>query len=440
MLTVVCTHVNAQTQVISGTVTAGNKPLSGVIVSDKNSNQTTLTNSKGVFMLTLKLSDAHNNKQKSVLLFKHPQYKERAIPVILNEKARNIGSAGLGQMVIDIDLLRDDVYGDQGGKYADSDAGANANANANGGINSNNQDTKIKGIEEVIINAGYYKVKDKERTGSIAKVSAKDIENQSVTNVLSAAQGRMAGVSITQNSGVPGGGFDIQIRGKNSLRREGNEPLYIIDGVPLSAETPSLYAVTILPSASINPLNAINPNDIESFEILKDADATAIYGSRGANGVIIVTTKKGRKGRTELKLNTAYSLSRVVNHMEMMNTEQYLNMRRQGYANDGVTTIPASAYDLKAWDQNQYTDWQKTLIGNTADASVVQLSLSGGAENSSYLISYGHQEQSTVFPADFKYKTNNLTGNFTFRSPDKKLEANMNNTFSFQKIMFRMMI
>lgn len=432
MLTVVCTHVNAQTQVISGTVTAGNKPLSGVTVSEKNSNQTTLTNSKGVFMLTLKMSNRSNNKQKPVLLFKHPQYKERAIPVILDEKDSdsNTDSAGLGQMVIDVDLLRDDVDGDSHGKHGDADS----DSSANDSIDRNaDQDTKIKGIEEVIINAGYYKVKDKERTGSIAKVSAKDIENQPVTNVLSAAQGRMAGVSITQNSGVPGGGFDIQIRGKNSLRKEGNEPLYIVDGVPLSAETPSLYAVTIMPSASINPLNAINPNDIESFEILKDADATAIYGSRGANGVVIVTTKKGRKGRTELKLNTAYSLSKVANHMEMMNTQQYLNMRREGYANDGVTTIPASAYDLKAWDQNRYTDWQKTLIGNTADASVVQLSLSGGAENSSYLISYGHQEQSTVFPADFKYKTNNLTGNFTFRSPDKKLEANMNNTFSFQK-------
>lgn len=158
---------------------------------------------------------------------------------------------------------------------------------------------KVSHIEEVVLNAGYYKVKDKERTGSIAKVSAKDIENQPITNVLSAAQGRISGVSITQNTGTPGGGFDIQIRGKNSIRREGNEPLYIIDGVPQASETPSLYSNKILPWSSINPLNAINPNDIESFEISKDADATAIYGSRGANGVIIVTTK-----REERKIGT----------------------------------------------------------------------------------------------------------------------------------------
>ncbi|WP_435522746.1 TonB-dependent receptor plug domain-containing protein [Chryseobacterium indoltheticum] len=92
--------------------------------------------------------------------------------------------------------------------------------------------------------------------------------------------------------------FDIQIRGKNSLRKAGNEPLYIIDGVPLSAETPSLYAVTILPSASINPLNAINPNDIESFEILKDADATAICGSQGARrGCNCDNQKEGKAER-----------------------------------------------------------------------------------------------------------------------------------------------
>lgn len=220
---------------------------------------------------------------------------------------------------------------------------------------------KVSHIEEVVLNAGYYKVKDKERTGSIAKVSAKDIENQPVSNVLSAAQGRMSGVSITQNTGTPGGGFEIQIRGKNSIRREGNEPLYIIDGVPQASETPSLYSNKILPWSSINPLNAINPNVIESFEILKDADATAIYGSRGANGVIIVTTKRGKKGRSELKLNTSYSLSRITRPMEMMNTEQYISMRRHAFQNDNVA-YPATMYDINGtWDQSRYTD-RKSVV------------------------------------------------------------------------------
>ncbi|WNI34770.1 SusC/RagA family TonB-linked outer membrane protein [Chryseobacterium sp. SG20098] len=292
---------------------------------------------------------------------------------------------------------------------------------------------KVSSIEEVLLNAGYYKVKDKERTGSIAKVSAKDIENQPVTNVLSAAQVRMSGVSITQNTGTPGGGFDIQIRGKNSIRREGNEPLYIIDGVPQASETPSLYSNKILPWSSINPLNAINPNDIESFEILKDADATAIYGSRGANGVIIVTTKRGNKGRSELKLNTSYSLSRITRSMEMMNTEQYISMRRQAFQNDNVA-YPATMYDINGtWDQMRYTNWQKELIGNMADAYGVQLSMNGGGENFSYQISYGHNEQTSVLPADFRYKTNNINANFSYLTPDRRIEFSLVNTFSFQQ-------
>ena len=155
----------------------------------------------------------------------------------------------------------------------------------------------ITTLSEVTVNAGYYTVKDRERTGSIARVRSKELENQPVSNALSSVQGRMAGVNITQGSGVPGGGYNIQIRGVNSLRRAGNYPMYIIDGVPVSAETPSTLGGTIQPYAEINPLNAITPNDIESIEILKDADATAIYGSRGANGGDIGYHKKRESGQ-----------------------------------------------------------------------------------------------------------------------------------------------
>ncbi|KQK26082.1 SusC/RagA family TonB-linked outer membrane protein [Chryseobacterium aquaticum] len=377
-----------QMRVITGTVkdNTNNKPISGVSIFQEGSDAVATTNSSGIYSVQV-------SGENPVLVFKHSDYPDRKI--------------SLGDRVaVDVSL----------GKESDKGSG------------SENE----KAIEEVVLNAGYYKVRDKERTGSIAKVSAKYIENQPVTNVLASAQGRMSGVSITQNSGTPGGGFDIQIRGKNSIRREGNEPLYIIDGIPIISETPSVYSAAILPYSSISPLNAINPNDIESFEVLKDADATAIYGSRGANGVIIVTTKKGKKGRSELKLNTSYSISSVANRLKMMNTSEYLGMRRQAFQNDGITAIPAIAYDLNTWSQENYTDWQRELIGNRSDASVVQLSLSGGSDNTSYLISYGHQEQSTVYPAGFQYKTNNLTGNFSYRSPDRKLEVNLTNTVSFQ--------
>ncbi|WP_292008912.1 SusC/RagA family TonB-linked outer membrane protein [Chryseobacterium sp.] len=292
---------------------------------------------------------------------------------------------------------------------------------------------KVSSIEEVVLNAGYYKVKDREFTGSIAKVSAKDIENQPVSNVLSAVQGRVSGVNITQNSGVPGGGFDIQIRGKNSLRREGNDPMYIVDGVVISSENPSRYSSSIMPYSSISPLNSINPNDIENIEILKDADATAIYGSRGANGVVLITTKKGKKGRTQLSINTSYALSRAASKMKMMNTEEYISMRKEAYANDGITTYPATAYDVNgAWNQSRYTDWQKALIGNTAETVSTQVSVSGGSEGTSFLISGSHQEQTTVFPASFRYKTNNITSSISHQSKDRKFTANLSNLISFQ--------
>lgn len=293
----------------------------------------------------------------------------------------------------------------------------------------------ITTLSEVIVNAGYYTVKDQLRTGSIARVTAKEIENQPVSNALSALQGRMAGINITQGSGAAGGGYEIQIRGTNSLRRVGNYPMYIIDGVPVSPETASnSISASILPNTEINPLNAINPNDIESIEILKDADATAIYGSRGANGVILVTTKKGRTGRkTALSVNTGYGLSRVAGKMEMMDTLQYLEMRRQAYANDGITDYPANAYDINGtWDQTRYTDWQDELIGRTAVNSNVQLSLSGGSENTSFLASASHNEQTTVFGRDFKYKTNNLSLNLNHRSADNRFIFNVSGLFSEQ--------
>ena len=135
----------------------------------------------------------------------------------------------------------------------------------------------ITTLQEVRVNAGYYSVKESERTGSIAKITAKEIEKQPVNNPLAAMQGRMTGVNIIQATGTPGGGFDIQIRGINSIRTEGNAPLYIVDGVPYSSQSlGSVMTSGSILAGTVSPLNNINPSDIESIEVLKDADATAI--------------------------------------------------------------------------------------------------------------------------------------------------------------------
>lgn len=292
----------------------------------------------------------------------------------------------------------------------------------------------ITTIDEVIINAGYYSVKDRERTGSIARVTADEIKNQPVSNVLAAVQGRMAGVSITQNSGLPGSGYKIQIRGINSLRRTGNYPMYIIDGMPISAETPSSVSGTIIPYGEIDPLSAINPNDIENIEILKDADATAIYGSRGANGVILITTKNGKTGqKPSFSITTGYGLGQVASKMELLNTEQYIGMRRQAFENDGISSYPANAYDINGtWDETRYTDWQKELIGETAINSSIQLSVGAGNKNTGFLISGSHNEQTTVFAKDFRYKTNNLSGSLNHRSDNNRFTLNASGLFSAQ--------
>lgn len=378
MLTTLSINTKAQKRTISGTVTSSNKPLSGVSISQKGTDQVTTTSENGTYHLEV-------TAENPILLYRHPEYVEEKF-------------SATNQIVVNISLKE-----------------------------------KVRGIEEVILNAGYYKVNDKERTGNIAKVSAKDIENQAINNVLSAAQGRMAGVSIVQNSGMPGGGYDIQIRGKNSLRSAGNVPFYIVDGVPVGGEMTSQFSAQILPANSINPLNSINPNDIESIEVLKDADATAIYGSRGANGVILITTKKGKSGKLSLNFGTFYSVSSVINKLKMMDTADYIHMRKTAYQNDGIVNYPPNAYDINGvWDLNRNTDWGKVLIGNTSDAFNSNLSLSGGNERTSFLVSYGHSEQSTVFSPEYKYKTDHLSSSLKHSSSDNRLQLNVSNRFSMQ--------
>lgn len=288
-------------------------------------------------------------------------------------------------------------------------------------------------LQEVTVNAGYYSVKESERTGSIAKVTAKDIEKQPVTNVLAIMQGRMAGVNITQDSGVPGGGFNIQIRGQNSLRLEGNAPLYVIDGVPYSAETIGYNQTSAGTPATTSPLNSINPSDIESIEVLKDADATAIYGSRGANGVVLITTKKGKEGKTKVTVNASTAVGTVTRFIDLMGTQQYLAMRRQAFTNDGITTYPDNAYDVNGtWDQTRDTNWQKELIGGTAQITNLQSTVSGGSATTQFLLSGNYRNETTVFPGDFRYKKGAVHFSLNHLSENKKFRTTFSGGYTTQ--------
>ncbi|MFW0737136.1 SusC/RagA family TonB-linked outer membrane protein [Flavobacterium sp. T12S277] len=353
-------------QKITGTVTDAAGPLPSVTVIVKGTAMATLTDEKGNFSIMASSSD--------LLVFSFIGYTTREI-LIENHTS------------LKVQLFEDSTQ-----------------------------------LKEVTINAGYYSVKEKERTGNIVKIKAADIEKQPVNNPLAAMQGRMSGVNITQSTGLPGGAFDIQIRGRNSIRTEGNAPLYIIDGVPYASQSVMTTGLSggIMPGTT-SPLNSINPSDIESIEVLKDADATAIYGSRGANGVVLITTKKGKAGATRFTIGSATTLGVVTRRVNLMNTQQYIAMRDEAFANDGITQYPQWEYDVNGtWDRNGYTDWQDKLIGGTAQINTLQGSVSGGTTKTQFLLSGAFRDETTVFPGSSKYKKGSVHSSITHRSDNEK--------------------
>src|SRR5690606_34950394 len=236
-------------------------------------------------------------------------------------------------------------------------------------------------------------------------------------------------------SGLPGANFNIRIRGQNSIRSDGNNPLYIINGVPFSSATLGEAQASIsLPGMGVSPLNSINPSDIESIEILKDADATAIYGSRGANGVVLITTKKGKEGMAEVSLDIFTGLGTVTNTMDMLHTPQYIKIRQEAYTNDEIDLLPANAYDVNGtWSKTRYTDWQKELFGKTAYLSNVRGSISGGGARTQFLVSGNYYSQTDNFPCRFKSDKISELANLNHKTSDGKLSTQLSTSYSSEK-------
>lgn len=300
-------------------------------------------------------------------------------------------------------------------------------------------------LSEVVINKGYYTESQRLSTGSVTRVTSKTIEQQPVTNVLQALQGRMPGVSIVQNNGYPGASIDVQVRGVNSMLRT-SQPLYIVDGVPFLSDAINAQTGFVINGAngSTSPLNSINPADIESVEVLKDGDATAIYGSRGANGVILITTKKGKAGKTRIDLNLNTGASKVARFVPTLNTEEFIALRKQGFKNSNITPTAANAQDLLVWDQHAYTNFQKLLIGNTANFTDASLSLSGGDERTNFLLGGTFHKETTVYYLDKSYKRGAANVSINHRSIDRKFKLGFsamyladNNTLAIEDLTSR---
>ena len=273
-------------------------------------------------------------------------------------------------------------------------------------------ESDVTSLKEVqVVGTTYWQTTKEMSVMNVAKVDSKDIENQPVTNPLMSLQGRMAGVDITPVNGVPGGAIKIQIRGTNSLRPDGGNPLYIIDGVPVdSRPIPSASYNTLL-NGGFDPLSNINPANIESIEVLKDGAATAIYGSRGANGVVRITTKKSNKSGTSFDASVYAGVGQVSHTLDVLNTQQYLAMRRDAYKNDGLDLTEPAANDLLVWDTTRYTDWQKELLGGTAKITDFQGNLSGGSANTTFRLGGAYHNETMVFPGNFGL--NRVNGQFS---------------------------
>jgi len=348
-------------QTVNGTVTGDDGPLPGVNIIVKGTQNGVSTDFDGNYSIDDVGSDA-------ILVFSFIGFINQEIAVS-------------GQSVINVQLL------------ADAEA-----------------------LDEVIV-IGYGTTTVKDATGAVASVSSKDFNGGAIVAPEQLIQGKVAGVQITQSSGEPGAGIAIRIRGTTSVRSN-NDPLYVVDGVPLSGENTSAETRNGIGSSSAtNPLSFLNPNDIESISVLKDASATAIYGSRGANGVVIVTTKSGR-GRQGgvLEFNSSVSFSSPANDYDLLSPEAFL---------DGVAQYGG---DPVAQDFGDSTDWQDVVTRSSVSHDQ-NLAYSYNFEDGAIRATFGYQDQQGILENSSLQRISGRI-NMNYRFFEDKLNLSLQSTIS----------
>ncbi|GAA3945827.1 TonB-dependent receptor [Chitinophaga oryziterrae] len=298
----------------------------------------------------------------------------------------------------------------------------------------------ISELDATIIQ-GYGTTTRRLNTGNIGRITAEEIERQPVMNPLLALQGKIAGLDINQKNGFASAPVKIELRGRGTIGDFPSDPLYIVDGVPLTIV--DLYGGSSYKNGSVgylqngltgpaggqSPFFNINPGDIESIEVLKDADATAIYGSRGANGVILITTKKGKAGKTQLDFHIQEGTSSITRFYHMLNTQQYLAMRKEAYKNDNIVPSSENAYDL-SWDTTRYTDWQRALYGGTGKTIDLQGSLSGGDANTTFRIGTEYNHTTNILTVSGADQRAALSLNLTHKSLNQRFSVSLISSYS----------
>lgn len=310
------------------------------------------------------------------------------------------------------------------------------------------------GLDEVVA-VGYGTQKKKDLTGSISRVNGDNIIQASVSSFDKMLQGKVAGVQITQTTGAPGGNVNVLVRGVSSITG-GNQPLYVVDGFPIGAggsgsdmmnfanSTYSSSGMANNTQNRINPLSSINPSDIESIEILKDASATAIYGSRGANGVVMITTKRGKAGKSFINVDASYGVQQIAHKLDMMNSQQFAEFVAEGRDNawiyaGGKATDPnevrSATTRVKPEFRNpssitQNTDWQDAIF-RIAPVQNYQISAGGGNNLLKYHLSGGYLNQQGIIKTS-DYNQFNLRSNIDVQVSAKlKIGSSISGSYSF---------
>ena len=299
------------------------------------------------------------------------------------------------------------------------------------------EDTKQ--IDEVVV-VGYGTMKKSDVSGSSITVGASDIEGFVGSGIDQALQGKAAGVQITANSGQPGGGMNVQIRGASTLNAADAQPLYVVDGVPMQnvVKGGNAYGLDLGNGAvgSFSGISNLNPDDIESMEILKDASATAIYGSRAANGVVLITTKQGKKGKAQFNYSGSTGWQTVAKTLDLMNLQEYAKFRSEFMAETQNTENSGEFGDYRLLGKG--TDWQDAIF-RTAFMHSHNLSASGGTDAVRYYVSGGYYNQDgTIIGSSFdrfNFRTNvdaqvlkfmKVGTNFSFATSHDNLVMNNN--------------
>lgn len=373
---------------VEGKVSSSNGPISGATIEVKGTKRGVSTDAFGAF-------ECRNLAIGDVLIIKSLGYQTREIEVA---KAQNFQYITLDNAVNALDEVQTLAYGQLTSKRLS--------------------------------------------VGSSVTITKQDIERQPVANVLQALKGLVPGLEVTQSSGLPGSDINYQIRGRSSVegRIFASPPLVIVDGVPYPSipvnEMSSVQGSGVLftqPVGFGNSLFNIDPSTIESVEVLKDADATAIYGSRAGNGVILINTKKGKMGSTQVDLEVNRGISTLQRRVDMLSTADYLALRKEAFEHAGSTPDASSAPDLVSWSQALNNDWQKKLLGNTAQTTNARFSVNGGNEGTTFLVGMDFSKQTSIYPDDRGFQRGGYHVNINHFSANRKFYINMSSMGSMSK-------